>query len=86
MDQPTEKPEEIRISDIEHGHDRTEKPVSGKNGLDIHEKAVLTPEEARAERRYVLKLDFIVLPLIAVMYFLATLVRILLDAHSDCLC
>ncbi|KAK0614839.1 putative pantothenate transporter [Bombardia bombarda] len=45
------------------------------NGLAVHDEAVLTPEERRAEKWFVLKIDFIILPLIAIIYFLAALDR-----------
>jgi hypothetical protein len=72
--QPLEKPDDARIEDVENANIKRETPLSAKNGLEMHEMANLTDEEKQAERRYVLKLDLIVLPLIAVMYFLATLV------------
>ncbi|OKL55581.1 hypothetical protein UA08_09178 [Talaromyces atroroseus] len=75
MDKSLEKLDDTRVEDIEHAHIRRETSMFGKNGLDMHEMAVLSAEEMRAERRFVLKLDLIVLPLIAVMYFLATLDR-----------
>lgn len=63
-----------RIDDVKLANNPTGPATPEKSGLAIHEEVLLTPEEARAERRYVLKLDFIVLPLCAIMYFLATLV------------
>ncbi|KAJ8103705.1 putative pantothenate transporter [Lipomyces tetrasporus] len=75
MDTPKEKPDDARIEDTERAIKTRCVSVSENNGLGMHEMAVLTPEEIKAEKRYVLKLDLIVLPLIAVMYFLATLDR-----------
>jgi hypothetical protein len=77
MASPPARSDALRIEDVELannpiGPTRPEK--TQKSGLAIHEEVVLTPEETRAERRYVLKLDLIILPLCAVMYFLATLV------------
>lgn len=68
------KSDALRVEDVELANNPTGPTRSEKSGLAIHEEVVLTPEETRAERRYVLKLDFIILPLCAIMYFLATLV------------
>jgi len=43
------------------------------NGLTTHQEAVLTPEERHAEKKFRLKIDFMILPLIATIYFLAAL-------------
>jgi len=48
------------------------KPADG-NGLFMSQVAVLTPEELHAEKKFRLKIDFIILPLIATVYFLAAL-------------
>ncbi|KAK0611670.1 major facilitator superfamily domain-containing protein [Immersiella caudata] len=48
---------------------------TAKNGLQDHQEANLTPEEIRAEKRFRLKIDFIILPIIATIYFLAALDR-----------
>jgi len=45
------------------------------NGLALHEEVPRTPEEEAAERRFVLKIDFLILPLLIIMFFLASLVR-----------
>jgi len=45
-----------------------------KSGLDAHQEANLTPEEIKAEKKLRLKIDFIILPLVATVYFLAALV------------
>ncbi|KAK4234664.1 putative transporter [Achaetomium macrosporum] len=45
------------------------------DGLSAHQQLALTPEEHRAERRFRLKIDLIILPLIAIVYFLASLDR-----------
>lgn len=44
------------------------------NGLYAHREISLTAEERKAEKRFLLKIDFIILPLIASIYFLAALV------------
>lgn len=41
----------------------------------IHCSSSTTPEEEAAERRFVLKIDFLILPLLIIMFFLASLVR-----------
>jgi hypothetical protein len=46
---------------------------TGVNGLAAHQETVLTPEERHAEKRFRLKIDFMILPLIATIYFLAAL-------------
>lgn len=53
-----------------HGENVEAKP----NGLLMHEDVQLSPEETRAERRLVWKIDLIILPLLSLMYFLAALV------------
>jgi hypothetical protein len=45
------------------------------NGLVLQEEVPRTPEEERAERRFVLKIDFLILPLLIIMFFLASLIR-----------
>jgi hypothetical protein len=44
------------------------------SGLPANERVSLTPGEARAERRVVWKIDLLALPMISLMYFLASLV------------
>lgn len=46
------------------------------SGLAAHEPVHLTPEEARLERRLVRKIDLLALPMICLMYFLASLVGV----------
>ena len=43
-------------------------------GLNDHVGLQQTPEEAKAERRFVWKIDLIILPIISVVYFLAQMV------------
>ena len=45
------------------------------SGLAQHEESVKTPEEIRAEKRFVLKVDLMILPILIIMFFLASLVR-----------
>lgn len=66
-------------------HHERENPEDGpdsmkENGLLCHQEIVKTPEEARAERRFVRKIDLHLLPLICIVYFLASLV-----SHATCL-
>lgn len=68
-----EKTDVARIDDVELANPGGA-VGSEKSGLAGHGEMLLSPEEARENRRYVLKLDFIILPLCAIMYFLATLV------------
>jgi hypothetical protein len=49
------------------------KPPADGNGLFLSQAAVLTPEELHAEKKFRLKIDLIILPLIATVYFLAAL-------------
>ena len=46
---------------------------AGSNGLFAHQQAALTSDEAHAEKKFRLKIDLIILPLIAIVYFLAAL-------------
>ena len=48
------------------------------SGLARHLETVKTPEEEAAEKRYMRKIDLIILPLLTSMFFLASMVRILL--------
>jgi hypothetical protein len=57
----------------------TDKPTSG---LAKHLSRSKTLEETKAEKRFVLKTDLIVLPLIASMYFLASLVDFISSFES----
>lgn len=47
-----------------------------KNGLQDHQEVNLTPEEIQAEKKFRMKIDFIILPIIATIYFLAALVSL----------
>lgn len=62
---------DVQTGTYTHLEDQVIKPVSG---IEQHLRHESTPEEKKAEKRFVLKTDFIVLPLLASMYFLATLV------------
>lgn len=53
-----------------HEEQVPEKP----NGLLMHEEVQLSQDEIRAERRLVWKIDLIILPLLSLMYFLASMV------------
>lgn len=58
----------VEFENVEEAH----KPIVG--GLVAHEEIALMPEDQAAERRFILKVDCIVLPLLSLMYFLASLV------------
>jgi hypothetical protein len=60
---------------IHEENDARNEPKPLVNGLALHEEVPRTPEEETAERRFVLKIDFLILPLLIIMYFLASLVR-----------
>ncbi|KIY01719.1 uncharacterized protein Z520_01857 [Fonsecaea multimorphosa CBS 102226] len=64
--------DEIPLVALTHVEDTSNKPVSG---IGKHLAQARTPEEAKAEKRFVLKTDLIILPLLASMYFLASLDR-----------
>ncbi|KIW34299.1 uncharacterized protein PV07_01086 [Cladophialophora immunda] len=64
--------DDIPLVALTHLEDASNKPVSG---ISKHLEQARTPEEAKAEKRFVLKTDLIVLPLLASMYFLASLDR-----------
>lgn len=71
-------PEKITASWIEnvaHQDTSTRSMAPKESGLAVHEERLLTQEELKAEREYVLKLDLILLPLLSLMYFLASLVK-----------
>jgi hypothetical protein len=64
-------------------NDARNEPKPLLNGLALHEEVPRTPEEGAAERRFVLKIDFLILPLLIIMFFLASLVRhALLEAQN----
>ncbi|KAK5653020.1 hypothetical protein OQA88_9306 [Cercophora sp. LCS_1] len=46
-----------------------------ENGLTAHQETDLSPEEIAAEKKFRLKIDLIILPLVATLYFLAALDR-----------
>ncbi|PWY68991.1 putative pantothenate transporter [Aspergillus sclerotioniger CBS 115572] len=60
-----EKPSTNTIEDI----------TSTKNGFAIHDTITRTPEEAKVERKLVLKIDLLILPVLAIIYFLAAMDR-----------
>lgn len=60
-------------------HTTNEEAAHKPNGLLIHEQVQLSPHEMRAERRLVWKIDLIILPLLSLMYFLASMVGFPLD-------
>ena len=59
-----EKPSTNTIEDI----------TTSKNGFAIHDTLTRTPEEAKVERKLVLKIDLLILPVLAIIYFLAAMV------------
>lgn len=64
----TPKAEHAEVENTEE----TKLPL-GNSGL-LEETSVLSPEERSAEKKFLLKVDCIVLPLLCLMYFLASLV------------
>ncbi len=46
------------------------------SGFAEHQEVPKTPEEIREDRRLLWKIDLIILPLVSVMYFLASLVSL----------
>ncbi|PYI11228.1 putative pantothenate transporter [Aspergillus sclerotiicarbonarius CBS 121057] len=46
-----------------------------KNGFAVHDTITRTPEEAKIERKLVLKIDLLILPVLAIIYFLAAMDR-----------
>jgi hypothetical protein len=63
-------PEKLQAETVTTHHET----IDGVNSLAYHEETPKTPEEAKAERNLVRKIDFIILPILASMYFLASLV------------
>jgi hypothetical protein len=71
LDSPTKGEAEIRATHVEQAN------VDGaNNGFAKHEEADLTLEEKQEERRFLWKADLVILPLLACMYFLASMVCI----------
>jgi hypothetical protein len=76
MDSQRVSTEKMPGTEIMHEeNDAGNEPKPLLNGLALHEEAPRAPEEERAERRFVLKIDFLILPLLITMFFLASLVR-----------
>ena len=53
------------------------------NALSYHAEIPKTAEEAKAEKRFLLKVDLFILPLLAIMYFLASLVSPVYASTED---
>jgi hypothetical protein len=66
-------PAEREISHAEDGGRDEPNPLL--NGLALHQESPKTTEEERAERRFVLKIDLLILPLLIMTLFFASLVR-----------
>jgi hypothetical protein len=76
MDLQSASVEKMPEEEIMHEeNDAGNEPKPLLNGLALHEEVPKTTEEERAERRFVLKIDFLILPLLIIMFFLAQLVR-----------
>ena len=69
---------EISAKHTNHEEDVARKP----NGLLMHEQVQLSQDEMRAERRLVWKADLLILPLLSLMYFLASMVSFFFFATS----
>jgi len=66
--------DDIHLRALSHVEDSADKSISG---IAQHLPQTKTPEEVKAEKRFVRRVDFIILPLLASMYFLAQLVKII---------
>ena len=53
------------------------------NGLAAHTETFQTPEEVKAEKRYVLKIDVMILQLLVLSVFLSSLVRTVLHLSDS---
>jgi hypothetical protein len=67
--------EKIENANMESVNEEVPTPHKPVNGLAQHEEIFLTAEEIKAERKFVLKIDLLILPLLIIMFFLASLVR-----------
>lgn len=68
--------------EISAKHTNYEEDVARKpNGLLMHEQVQLSQDEMRAERRLVWKADLLILPLLSLMYFLASMVSFFFWRH-----
>jgi hypothetical protein len=54
------------------------------NGLAHHEESVKTSEEIKAEKRFVLKVDLMILPILILVFFLASFICIELSELDAC--
>lgn len=68
-----EAPKEMGAAHYEAPGDASAIGENG-NGITMHEEVELSPEEKRAERKLLWKLDLTLLPLLSLMYFLASMV------------
>jgi hypothetical protein len=67
--------QQVNLSHVKYATPRMEEIETVKfSGLPADERVSLTPGEARAEKRLVRKIDLLALPMISLMYFLASLV------------
>ena len=65
----------IDVELLEHPNSN-DAEISKDNALSYHQEVSKTPEETLAERRFVRKIDLLILPLLAILYFLASMVSI----------
>ena len=62
-------------ADVEMRVTHQENDGKPANGFACNFESLKTPEEIKAEKRFVRKIDFMILPLLAISLFLASLVR-----------
>lgn len=63
------------IKDVDHTtHIHSENPEKQPSGLTPHLETTKTAEEIRAEKHLVMKIDLMILPLLSLSLFLASLV------------
>ena len=74
---------EIKVAETQSVHVDDLKPAT--NGFAIHAEQERTPEEKKIEKRLLLKIDFLILPVLALVYFLASMVNIE-QPNSDLMC
>ena len=71
--QPESKSRVDKMDDVEIVEEAgVLKPAHG--GLNDHAGLAKTPEEAKAEQRFVWKIDLLIMPLISITYFLGSMV------------
>lgn len=80
----TASPEEMNTQapDAKNEVERIENVDHDSKSFPLCEQSHLSPEERKKERRFLLKIDTTILPLLGIIYFLASMVSILCGSFN----